>query len=98
MTPLDELLTAFGPVRFRYRPVTVHGLNPYPPHDLVHVELQVPVALDPAGKERFWALLRGWLGDETFERVWTATFTTPGPEDQSLALAELSTLLDQDWF
>jgi hypothetical protein len=98
MAPFEQLVHAFGPVRFRYCPVTVHGLNPYPPHDLVHVELQVPVPLDDAGKERLWVLLRAWLGDK-FDRIWTVAFLGPQDGDQEgLPLAELSTLLDDDYF
>jgi hypothetical protein len=91
----------FGDVRYRYRVVTVHGLNPSPPHDLVHVELQVPgySADNQALKEELWAALRELLGPNKYDRIWTVSFLGEQTEDKKgLVLSELVALLDQDYF
>jgi hypothetical protein len=97
MAPPPSLLSG---VRYRWHPVTVHGLNPYPLHDLIHVELQVPgFAGTAAEKDALKDALRDWLGDFKHERIWTMSFLGPqeGPS-QGWPLPELATLLDEDFF
>lgn len=97
---LASLLQRFGDVHFRWRPVTVHGLNPYPPHDLIHVELQTCGLLQTAEeKAALTEALRSWLGEEKFDRIWTFAYVAEqGEATKGLPLAELSEHLDQDYF
>ena len=93
--------TPFGDVRYRWSTVTVHGLNPYPPYDLIHLELQVPGAplRSQAENQRIWDALRQLLGPQKFERIWTLTIVGEQPDDKKgLEIATLVNLLDEDYF
>ncbi len=97
---LVELQKRFGDVHFRWRPVIVHGLNPYPPHDLIHVELQTPGFQGThEEKEALGEALLAWLGEDKYNRIWTFTYLPKQDEaNEGLPLAELSKRLDQDYF
>ena len=93
--------SALNGALFRYRPVTVHGLSPYPPYDLIHVELQLPIApTSQEEKDILFDALKHFLGEYDYERIWTVSFQTiPSNEaNQGLPIVQLGVILENDYF